>query len=313
MAPPLHIPAPPSILDTVSLRNIQLPVPVGPDPWHRPGKAQPCTASLKLSYASAVAAAEKDNVSLSIDYGKLYRRLEGDIKSLSGEGQNDDDVRGIAGVVAGVGLGLLEETAAGVRRMRHLHGHGQGGSSTSAGPIPIDDVYGQCEVHLHLPKAILRAEGGLHYRSSTVWGYKSNHTAGESSRSERCPVVVEEEFRIEGIKAYCILGVNSCERVEKQAVVISLELSGPGGKLAWADQVVGTYQRMAREVAERVEETSFQTVESLATFVARIATVEFGNDTVTVRVEKPSALAFVEGSGVEVTRSLAFFRERGEA
>jgi dihydroneopterin aldolase len=56
-----------------------------------------------------------------------------------------------------------------------------------------------------------------------------------------------------------------------------------------------------------VEETSFQTVEALATFVARIATVDFANERVKVRVEKPSALAFVERSGVEVTRSQAFF------
>ena len=51
-------------------------------------------------------------------------------------------------------------------------------------------------------------------------------------------------------------------------------------------------------------------MEALATFVARIVTVEFGNERVTVRVEKPSALAFVEGSGVEITRSQAFFEGR---
>jgi len=58
---------------------------------------------------------------------------------------------------------------------------------------------------------------------------------------------------------------------------------------------------------QRVEATSYQTVEALATFIARIATVEFGNDNVTVMVEKPSALAFVEKAGVEITRSKAFF------
>ena len=48
-------------------------------------------------------------------------------------------------------------------------------------------------------------------------------------------------------------------------------------------------------------------MESLATFVARIVTVDFGNERVTVKVEKPSALAFVQRSGVEITRSKAFF------
>jgi dihydroneopterin aldolase len=58
-----------------------------------------------------------------------------------------------------------------------------------------------------------------------------------------------------------------------------------------------------------VENTSYQTVEALATFIARIATMEFGNDTVTVLVEKPSALAFVERAGVQLTRSRSFFLE----
>jgi dihydroneopterin aldolase len=37
--------------------------------------------------------------------------------------------------------------------------------------------------------------------------------------------------------------------------------------------------------------------------------MDFGNERVTVRVEKPSALAFVQGSGVEITRSQAFFQK----
>lgn len=57
-----------------------------------------------------------------------------------------------------------------------------------------------------------------------------------------------------------------------------------------------------------MEGTSFQTVEALATFVAHIVTVEFANERVTVTVEKPNALAFVDRSGVEITRSQAFFK-----
>ncbi|KAH8423896.1 dihydroneopterin aldolase [Aspergillus melleus] len=343
----VHIPSHPPVLDSVKLRNIQLPLPSAPDPWHRPEKAQPCTASLKLSYSSAVAAAIADDVSLSLDYGKLYRRLEEDIRHMGQRGEAPgqrmisvegsrreemlrkelgQDVRLTAGIVANCGLGLLDETAAGVRRMSHLHqtvrrSSGSGGQSGPANfnfspprpsGSPIESVYGECEVWLHLPKALLRADEGLKYRSVTVWGYKQagEGSPGEADESERCPVVLEEEFRIDGIRCYCILGVNSHERVEKQAVIISLEFKGPG-QLPWGSTVVDTYQAMTRVVAERVEATSFQTVEALATFVARIVTVEFLNERVTVRVEKPSALAFVERSGVEVTRSQAFF-ERAE-
>ncbi|PLB53018.1 tetrahydrobiopterin biosynthesis enzymes-like protein [Aspergillus steynii IBT 23096] len=339
----VHIPSHPPVLDSVKLRDIQLPLPSAPDPWHRPEKAQPCTASLKLSYSSAVAAAIADDVSLSLDYGKLYRRLEEDIRHMGQRGEAPgqrmisvegsrreemlrkelgQDVRLTAGIVASCGLGLLDETAAGVRRMSHVHqgirrSSGSGGQSGPANfnfspprtsSSPIESVYGECEVWLHLPKALLRADEGLKYRSVTVWGYKQGDdgVSGEADESERRPVVLEEEFRIDGIRCYCILGVNSHERVEKQAVIISLEFKGPG-QLPWGSTVVDTYQAMTRAVAERVEGTSFQTVEALATYVARIVTVEFSNERVTVKVEKPSALAFVERSGVEITRSQAFF------
>lgn len=270
----VHVPPHPSVLDSIHLRNIQLPLPAAPDSWHRPGKPQPCTVSLKLSYSSAIAAAANDDVSLSLDYGKLYRRLEGDTRrvgsgheggALIGEHKGPgEDVRETAGIVAGCGLGLLDETAAGVRRMSHTHtGNVRSGRASAA---PIDGTFGQCEVWLHLPKAILRADEGLKYRSVTVWGYRQDDEAatgpgsaaaldeaavvtGTGDASHRRPVVLEEEFKIDGIRCYCILGVNSHERVEKQAVIVSLEFTGPG-QLAWGSTVVDTFQEMTRVVAE---------------------------------------------------------------
>lgn len=297
----IHIPSRPAVLDSVRLQNIQLSLPIAPDPWHRPGKPQPATASLKLSYSSAIAAAAADDVSLSIDYGKLYKRLDQEIRdvgqkdvtsgaavqkygrmmvNLQGNQQEEmlanglgQDVRLIAGVVTSCGLGLLDETAAGIRRMSHLHqaSRQDGGGTVAAGlsaqtgtqalaagatKFPINGEYGQCEVWLHLPKALLRAEGGLKYRSLTTWGYKradastdANDAASFAAGDGRRSVVLEEEFRIENIRCHCILGVNSHERVEKQAVIITLEFKGPG-QLAWGSTVVDTYQEMTRTVAE---------------------------------------------------------------
>lgn len=313
----VHIPPHPSLLDTVRLQDIHVPLPSAPDSWHRTAKPQPCTATLKLSYSSAVAAAAADDVSLSLDYGKLYRRLEEDVRNMDshamgkggegggiagagagarpgwqrlvsidgtqrdssmGEKEPGQDVRLTAGVVAGCALGLLDETAAGVRRMVHAHQdvrRNSASTSTSASESastrqaqiraavasntesPIDSDYGQCEVWLHLPKALLRADEGLKYRSVTVWGYRVGVQAdgvsfgdeAVANDTDRCPVVLEEEFRIDGIRCYCILGVNSHERVEKQAVIISLDFKGPG-QLAWGSTVVDTYQEMTRVVAE---------------------------------------------------------------
>ncbi|KAJ5683898.1 uncharacterized protein N7477_000243 [Penicillium maclennaniae] len=320
----IHIPAVPDVLDSVRLRDIELPLPAAPDAWHRPDKAQPCIASLKLSYSSAIASAAQDEVSLSLDYGKLFRRLEADIRNMAqiSRMQREDmkvsavgqDPRVTAGIVANCGLGLLEDTAAGVRRMEHVQ-QSQWNSYSGVGELPskaiyaLDSEYGTCEVWLHLPKALLRAEDGLKYRSVTAWGYKKTPGDGEAlDVSSRAPVVLEEEFRIEGIRSYCILGVNPHERVEKQAVIISLTFEGPG-QHAWGSTFLDTYQAMTRAVAEKVDETTFLSVEALATFVARIVTMDFGNERVTVRVEKPSALAFVQRSGVEITRSQAFFQK----
>jgi hypothetical protein len=209
----VHIPTAPAFLDSVRLHDIELRLPAAPDPWHRPDKPQPCTASLKLSYSSAIASAAADDVSLSLDYGRLFRRLEADIRDMphhtrspehphhqmvSVEGTQREemkvsavgqDPRVTAGIVANCGFGLLDETAAGVRRMAHVHKSprssfsGPSGSvqaSTAATTYPIDGNYGQCEVWLHLPKALLRAEEGLKYRSLTVWGYKGRGETGEA-------------------------------------------------------------------------------------------------------------------------------------
>ncbi|KAJ5382621.1 hypothetical protein N7517_000532 [Penicillium concentricum] len=305
------LPPRPDVLDSVRLRDIELPL-LAPEAWHRQGKSQPCTATLKLSYSSIITAAETDNVSLTLDYGKLFRRLESDVRnmadnisspshpsnrliSLSGTRREEMQSRGlgqdprvIAGVVADAGLGLLETTSA---------------ITAAKQPNPISAAYGECEVLLHLPKALLRADEGLRYRGVIALGEEV--AAGEA----RGLVVLEEEFRIEGIRCYAILGVNPHERLEKQAVVVGLTFQGPG-QLAWGSTVVDTYQAVTRAVAEKVDQTDFKSVESLATFIARIVTVDFGNESVTVKVEKPSALAFVQRSGVEITRTKAFFDSR---
>jgi hypothetical protein len=65
----------------------------------------------------------------------------------------------------------------------------------------------------------------------------------------RCPVVLEEEFRIEGIRCHAVLGVNAHERVEKQAVVVGLVFCGEGLGV-WGSKVVESYQAVTRAVAE---------------------------------------------------------------
>lgn len=274
----------PSIVDNVSLRNINLHLPAAPDPWHRSGKSQPCTAGVKLSYSSAVAAANADDVSLSIDYGKLYRRIESAVRDYTKHLPRDggrlvhesettlsNDVRLMGGLIAGCGLGLLDETIAGVRRMDHVHAHPDSPSRRRASQVSrrlsgvtaamprdlqsaqsidaLDHMFGECEVLLHLPNAHLRAEGGLSYRVVQTWVYADDSVTEENAvESSRQISTVEQEFRVEAIRCHCILGVNSHERIEKQAVIITLDLRGPGE--SWANKFLATYQEMIKVIAE---------------------------------------------------------------
>ncbi|PLB46577.1 dihydroneopterin aldolase domain protein [Aspergillus steynii IBT 23096] len=304
--------SPPPTVDTIHLRNIQLQLPTAPEAWHRTGTPQPCTASLRFSYSSSVAAAEADDVACTIDYGKLFRRIIRNIQD-QGEATKSDgcilgdhitntdgtslqemlykdisqDVRFFPTIIARCCLEILDECA-----------------EACPHPTAINPEYGHFDIQLHLPKAILRADGGFSHQSTFAIGRTQNETSG---RNERCLVLLDEVFEVRNIRCFCILGINPWEKLEKQAVNVSLKFKGVGG-LKWGTTVVETYQAMVRELAERVENTSFGSVEALASFIARICTMDFGNEEVTVLVEKPNALAFVGGSGLEITRSRAFFQ-----
>ncbi|PKY08448.1 dihydroneopterin aldolase domain protein [Aspergillus campestris IBT 28561] len=288
----------PAIVDTISLRNVQLPLPSAPEAWHRLGKRQPCTVSVRLSYSSATGAAAADDVSLSLDYGKLYRRAEQAISGLQQSSTSarllvnqdgslpermtpDDagqDLHCTAGIIASCAFDLLVEVQA-------------------QAPDALQGDFGRCDVHLHLPKALLRADGGLIYRAQT---------AMVRGGGPITTVILSEEFRIQRIRCFAILGINPHERLEKQAVLITLTFQSPAQN-EWRSNFLRTYPEMTRTIAETVDKTDFQSVEALATLVARIAVVDFGHSQVTALVEKPNALAFSEGTGVEITRSQSFF------
>lgn len=168
---------------------------------------------------------------------------------------------------------------------------------------------------MHLPNALLRSDDGIHYRAIT--------TMGEAQGGGRVTVLLSEEFHIRRIRSYAILGINSHERLAKQEIIISLRFK-TSGDAAHQSKIRETYPEMMRCVAEvgfcppwrtldpdpklqTIDSTAFQSVEALATLVAQIVVVNFSNDEVTVLVEKPSAVAFAMGTGIEVTRSRAFF------
>ena len=59
-----------------------------------------------------------------------------------------------------------------------------------------------------------------------------------------------------------------------------------------------------------MEGSAYQTVEALATAIAQTVTIDYDIEAVTVRVEKPSAIASIDAAGVQLRRTASFFRKK---
>ena len=111
-------------MDTVVLRDLKFDLAVGRDAWRRPGKPQPVSITLSiLPKRNFEAAAMEDNVNLTLDYGKLYKKVSAAIKDKQ------------YGNIQGFMLELQD----------------------------ISEEYKLLNVDIVQPKALLEAAGGLHY------------------------------------------------------------------------------------------------------------------------------------------------------
>ncbi|KAK2749278.1 hypothetical protein FQN55_003600 [Onygenales sp. PD_40] len=281
--------------DHVRLRNFTLPYPIslGPDAWAREDKPQPATFSIRVSYPRSLIteSGNADNVSATLDYGKLYRKIDADVRayrsSCGGGELKSMDLKPVGKVIAVAGLSLAAATVEQIRA-----GAGSAGAATTSTSMEGAEA----EVSIYLPGAILRADGGLTYR--VVWRRISDGFEA-----------VEETCRVEGIRCNCIIGVNPHERENKQAVVVGLAFRNEEYKPLAGGYVTVPLQNVTRQVANGVEESSFKTVEAMAQQIAETGLRLSGYDMVTVTVEKPSAMHFVEYSGVEITRTKNSFKK----
>ncbi|KAL8838868.1 MAG: hypothetical protein Q9205_000288 [Flavoplaca limonia] len=148
------------------------------------------------------------------------------------------------------------------------------------------------------PKALLRVEGGL----------EVTHSIRKKDRYEENGVpqvrhVDTRSYSIKGLKLACIIGVNKHERLVKQSVNVDLRLPAIDPRTFEAKEGPSeNWRTLVNRVCEVVEYSSFETLEALAARIAKTALDSFPVQEITVAVEKPSALSFVEGAGVEITR-----------
>lgn len=161
---------------------------------------------------------------------------------------------------------------------------------------------GWVKVIVEKPRALLRAD------AAGIAITRTKNSEGE--------VLAEGSDRVfvKDLRLVTIIGVNPWEREEKQAVVINLTMHKENSPGKPVKMVEGgnfdphyNFRSVAKRVTEHVEASDYKTVEAFVTAVAKEACVGCGISKITVRAEKPSALTFAEGPGVEITRERSFF------
>lgn len=102
-----------------------------------------------------------------------------------------------------------------------------------------------------------------------------------------------------------IIGINDDERVERQDVLINLELETDVRPAGLSDDIndAVNYRTLTKQIIDLVENSRFFLVERMAEEIARLCLADERVGRVRVTVEKPTALRFARSVGVAIERS----------
>ncbi len=118
-----------------------------------------------------------------------------------------------------------------------------------------------------------------------------------------------DRIEIKGLRLRCIIGFNPEERRAKQDVVIDMVLPTDlrtGGATDQPADILN-YRTINKAVIAFVEASEYNTLEALATGIARVAVVDCGAPQIQVTVHKPGALRFTDDVLVTIERTPADF------
>jgi FolB domain-containing protein len=115
---------------------------------------------------------------------------------------------------------------------------------------------------------------------------------------------MQDRIEIKDLLLRTIIGIKPDERVNRQDVLLNLGLNVDLRPAAQGDDIEAAvnYRTVTKAVIELVEGSSYQTVERLATEVARLIVTRFPVAEATVSLEKPGAVRFARSVGVTVVR-----------
>ncbi len=276
--------------DIIVVKKLEVRMIVGVDNWERV-QAQTVTIDARV-HTDVSKAGKSDHLPYSIHYGILVKQLEAHCAS---------------------------------HRYRSLEALAEGLAKI-------------CIFVLHAPKVTLNVEKPrslLHAASAGVQiartpsdytladghpvsaDFDSTQQMNDLRLSSSSTLALDDKVIVRDLIINTIIGVNPWEREDKQNVKLNIVVySGLSrakqARNPSAGDIVNkqhNYRTIVRSISAYVEASSYKTVESLATSIARVAVLQNKVEKVRVSVDKPSAIMFAASAGVEVERTREFFEQ----
>ncbi|KAH7163063.1 dihydropteroate synthase [Dactylonectria estremocensis] len=266
----------------IRVRNVQSTIQGPHDAWGRPGRPQPILVSAEISLVQPFGrSSSADQVAPdTVHYGLLSKAIIATLKRLEMQAA-DGQVATLHGVLSSIWSDLTG-----------LNTLGASVNADKKEPFLALAFVRRLSVSIVLPKASLIGSG-VSLSASAVFQ--------ESSMTARGLVL-----NLEGLRVPTLIGVNPNERLAKQIVVANI-----GIEKYRNDE--DDYVPLEAVVVDAMTESSFETLEALATKVASHITKhlksDLGNSPSTqswhlqIGFEKPTAVPFADAACVELRTS----------
>tara|TARA_B100001123_G_scaffold428902_2_gene546577 strand:+ start:1066 stop:1434 length:369 start_codon:yes stop_codon:yes gene_type:complete len=114
-----------------------------------------------------------------------------------------------------------------------------------------------------------------------------------------------DRIKITDLHLRAIIGINPDERKNLQDVLINIVLYVDSRPAAKSDDISDSanYRTITKEIIKLVESSKFYLIEKLASEIAAICLKSQQVETVSVNVQKPTALRFAKSVGITIERS----------
>ncbi|GAA5994600.1 trifunctional dihydropteroate synthetase/dihydrohydroxymethylpterin pyrophosphokinase/dihydroneopterin aldolase FOL1 [Rhodotorula paludigena] len=289
--------------DLIRVSDLELRSPsLERDLWQRANKQQPLVCSLEIR-TSVQTEADADNLHTdSLNYGTVTKAVEKHVASLSSPSDE------------GLPLEVLAEQLCRVV----LFG-------ASAPNVRLE---------LRRPRALLTAEsvGVVLSRSRADYTLAPTPPTGSSGQPKSSeytlrtdsPALKADTLFVRALRRQIIIGLNACERLDEQEVIVDLEFGADdmntrlasGARAGWAG-----WRKTVKQIEQHLSTSGPLTIEHIVTSLSSLiltppstplsattpATPGWDVPRTTVRVSKPSALMFARHPSVQVTRTRADF------